>query len=222
MNRKEFLLTVIPFSGFYESCHSSELDEVGQREAEYMAERDEETLDASEIADAMYWSADYGVMHRYIAKEYAEYFAHVLGEELPLVVRFESMTSPREYNFATDRIFCHISIASVYALAFATSEETLREVIRERFTSRSGFSSFYSNDYEDWAEKPLEDWDHNEVETLLIAAMRDLGMQDDLESDVFERMSGNGVYDSAFDHGMNWQALEARLNDKRAEALENA
>ena len=42
----------------------------------------------------------------------------------------------------------------------------LKERIKERFSSRDGFMSFYSSDLGDWP-KELKDWDHNQLSTLL-------------------------------------------------------
>ena len=43
---------------------------------------------------------------------------------------------------------------------------TWEDKIKELFTSRSGFISFYSNDVEDY-KKPLADYDHNELFVIM-------------------------------------------------------
>jgi hypothetical protein len=45
--------------------------------------------------------------------------------------------------------------------------ECLNKVIRERFTSRSGFISHYPNHISDWPR--IEEWDHNHVGTVMAA-----------------------------------------------------
>jgi len=42
-----------------------------------------------------------------------------------------------------------------------------QELINDRFKSRSGFMSFYDEFVTDWAEKPLNEWDENELSILL-------------------------------------------------------
>ncbi len=80
---------------------------------------------------------------------------------------FEDVRSPREYNFSTDRIFVElknyynqINFLRGYA-AFHRAKFDF--YLRERYTSRSGFISFYDNDVLLWEQKHNDDLDHNEI-----------------------------------------------------------
>lgn len=178
-------LIQIPFSGFYESMWSQEIDHVEEMEVEHYAgdrqKYDEPVpvelrLDEAEYADLFFRHTDYSAAYHCIAREFVLAFSDWFKSEtgIDLALEYESMTSPREYNFQTDRIFAHIPVTAVQALfdhSAADNHERLERVIKARHTSRSGFHSYYGNDLAEWLEKPLEDWDHNELESLLIAAM---------------------------------------------------
>lgn len=218
------LIIRLPFSGFYDSLYSGELDSIEERELENMLEEDREgqhpeelRLTGEELADTLRDASSYGDACRDTARAYVAAFNTEIGEELEidLGLEFESMTSPREYNFETDRVFAYVPLAVMQTLferSAAEKHATLSEVIRERFTSRSGFISFYRNNLAEWLEKPLEDWDHNELETLLLAAMRQL---DDWEMAVYYAVcDGDSVY-SAWSDSIDWPKFEADCADLR-------
>ena len=95
-------------------------------------------------------------------KEYTEAFSKLIG--IPL--KFNDMTSPREYNFMTDRIFAEISEADVEKLKEIVDPIAIRLYVRNHFTSYDGFSSFYDNDYDRWLKQD-EPFDHNQIGALL-------------------------------------------------------
>lgn len=161
----------IPFSGFYNSSHEGifdseleyELDNLAQ---EYGADNDVCIAYSEAFNDAIQWRkvfTDY-------AREYVEAFNDVVECEtgLKLALEFDELTSPREYNFETDKIFAFISPESVNDLFEIVTKENLQKIISERHTSRSGFISFYSNDLKEWPENVLE-WDEIQLESLLRA-----------------------------------------------------
>jgi len=191
----------IPFEGFYESKHSGELDSIEERYVEWEVERDP-TLDTQELRDALYRATNYGLTFDHIARAYVTYFNdYIKGEyEIDLELKFESMTSPREYNFETDRIFCHISQEKAQLLFDSTSTPAIRQAIHDRFTSRSGFISSYPNRLEDWPTA-IEEWDHNELGTLLVALLADA---EDYDWKIWEDMQDHNVYDTAFDKCVDW------------------
>lgn len=200
----------IPFEGFYESKHSGELDSIEERYVEWEVERGSE-LDAAELHDLIYRTANYGLAFDHIARAYVEYFNDYIKEEyeIDLELKFESMTSPREYNFETDRVFCEISLENAKKLCEAVSEPALRQAIKERFTSRSGFISRYPNRLEDWP-KNLEEWDHNQLGTLLVAL---LSNTEDYDWKIFEDMQDHNVFDTAFDQCVDWEMYDGLKRD---------
>lgn len=164
------MLTVIPFSGFYYSMHDEELDrELKNTFTDYAT-----GLEINQgLLDRAFRAVDWDYVHRKYAGVYAENFAQEFNLK---TLRYESMRSPREYNFSTDRIFCEIDAEEVRTLFAELDKETLSEVCREMFTSRSGFMSFYSPDWEDWGD--LDKWDHNQVFTLITAMVRQVKGED--------------------------------------------
>ncbi len=210
------MLTTIPFSGFYNTGYSDEIDEKEKNEIEYMTEENEEDaaygLDQQDVLDVFMRHTKYRDAYLAVAKEYVTSFNDYLKEEhgLELGLVFESMTSPKEYNFTTDRIFCHITEENAQKLFDAVDIPALRKTIKDEFTSRSGFSSFYNNDLDDWMEKPLLEWDYNEIGTMFLALVRDA---DDFRGRIFESMiyDGHEIFHEAWSNAVDWPAVEAGI-----------
>ena len=205
-------------------------------------------LSAFDIGGVWFYAMDYPKAHEMIAKAYLEEFdawaGEALGETRPAWrkvfkrdadglyrnmvseryaadscgFKFADMTSPREYNFTTDRLFATCSAAFIKRLwkrSKADEHKTLAALIRERFTSYDGFMSHYSNDLEQWP-KTLADWDHNELETLLEACL-DLAGADD--SGFQMQMLESETFDTICDQAMDWDDLKSRMMDDRIEKL---
>lgn len=150
----------IPFSGFYESIHSQEID----RAIESMFD-DRETGEFAEWGSELSWELDhdYSATCEQYSKEYVESMGHIYDLELT----FDGVDSPRYYNYSTDRVFAKISRDSVARMWRATDSDDLRDMIKKRFTSYDGFASHYSNDLSEWPCK-LSEWDHNQLGALLL------------------------------------------------------
>ena len=164
------MIIQIPFAGFYNSLHDSEID----RAFEDLIQ-DDSGEPIEELQDDLYQHVN-ALPHLPYAKDYAEAFNDYVAHEhdADLGLTWESMASPKEYNFSTDRIFCEITEEKAAMLRTETPDNVLQEIIRDNFTSCSGFISSYSNDLEDWPEK-IEAWDHNQLYTLLIAGLTSEG-----------------------------------------------
>ena len=203
-------ITTIPFAGFYESIWSEGLEHAEEMHLEYLEQEEGVAMLAS--AEAIWKASDYRAMCNYVARKYVDYLNDYIKDEfdLDLDLKFESMTSPREYNFTTDRIFCYISDENLRKLRTFVPEDELRLAIKTRFTSRDGFISSYPNDLEDWPEN-LDDWDHNHIGTLLVAL---LGEGGDWELDILERM--HEVFDQALQEGVDWVKFDEFLKEEVA------
>ena len=183
------MLAVIPFSGFYNSLHSSELD---------LALEQMFSDDSGNPNDGLVSRAFDLVQWRSVHAAYAAHYAAAFCEEFEITgATFESVTSPREYNFETDRIFITLPESEVTRMLTETPRETLDAVAAEMFTSRSGFISHYSPDVDDWG--PCEEWDHNQCFALLLAYVlhrRDGEAFDDwAEYSIMEYCRCNGYLD---------------------------
>jgi hypothetical protein len=192
----------IPFEGFYESKHSQELDSIEERFINYEIEERRENLEPEELGDAIYRTANYSLAFDHIARAYVTYFNDYIKEEyeIDLELKFESMTSPREYNFETNRIFCHISQGKAQLLFDSVPLYAIKQKIYTRFTSYDGFISSYPNRLENWPIS-IEEWDHNQLGTLLVALLADA---EDYDWKIWEDMQDHNVYDTAFDKCVDW------------------
>ncbi len=189
---QEKRLIVIPFSGFYESSHDSMIDQ----EIESLFQDD--CGNVHDMPDDFWYNYNGAEIRKAYAKDYTENFQDWLENECGIKIKleFESLQSPREYNFTTDRIFCYISKEDIAGLFQIADTEKLESIIKEEFTSRDGFSSSYSNLLLDWLEKPLMEWDHNELATLLRAAIETKGNPKMDDYELMEHSSCNGVISS--------------------------
>jgi hypothetical protein len=152
------MITTIPFSGFYCTLHDSALDDA----IEQMFSTDGCVVNNG-LVDRAQFECEWGDVRQAYAKEYAEQFSR----EFNIDLTFESMESPKYYNFTTDRIFCNISESELNRVFDETPEDVLERVAADMFTSRDGFSSFYPNDPCEWGT--IDRWDHNQIGCLIAA-----------------------------------------------------
>lgn len=178
MKPTEFLST-IPFAGFYCSTHDYKI----VRAFDMMFADRETGCDMAPdfIIGAAHDAVSWCDVYRAYARDYAESFLQWLGLDgrhaglllhrvavgQPLRPVFESMSSPRFYNFETDRVFVLLTRADLARLWRNTDRDIFEKACRDSFTSRSGFISSYSPDWRTWGR--LSSWDHNQVGTLVQA-----------------------------------------------------
>jgi len=213
------LLTTIPFSGFYESDHAMMVDDEIEQ---YFQTEDGHSY----VPDEFWVSAfDHSAVYADYAVRYAIEFIALLDEnEIPIKgMVYESMKSPKEYNFTTDSLFCLVpeaTIRSWYKISKAEKHATLAKVIKEKFTSRDGFFSFYKNDINEWIIKPLEKWDHNEIGTLLVAVMEIKGLSEDDDQlkawKIMDAARGNGVISGFVDQAMPKEFIDFSMDQREA------
>lgn len=202
------IAVILDFPGFYESCLSTGLDDAEERMVEDIAEN--HLVTTAQVADAVYFHSDYHKGFTAIAKAYVEMLAEH-AEKLGVKIAYESMESPREYNFTTDRV--HVTIEDPQALFDQVDQGDLAEVIKANFTSCDGFHSFYSNDVLEWLEKPLAEWDTNELGALLQAFLTTAYENGDIpepcSDDMHEWLSE--PFSTAVDEQTDWTALGKAL-----------
>ena len=167
MNKLE---STIPFDGFYESFISDDIDhQIGQQ-----IEWDSDTFDLNESEEEIiqdnYLTVNTSYFYNQIAEDYTNFYIDALNKRLrrfTLDAKFKLLTSPKEYNFETDRIF--IEIEENHAIDFIkyiikNYKKELEKKIEDRFTSRDGFISFYKNSLDLWIDDYSE-WDCNMIGT---------------------------------------------------------
>jgi hypothetical protein len=185
------MLSTIPFLGFYDTVHDDAIDCA----IESLFEDDNGDCN-SDLINHFYSSncIDYEQVRTAYAKDYAQAFAYATKLQLS----FDELNSPNEYNFQTDRIFVDVTPESVTKLFATVDKDVLRQYIKEEYTSRSGFISFYSPDLNEWPADVTE-WDHNQLGTLISVAV------DFDEEKYMEELNGSGDVD-------NW--VYSALNEK--------
>ena len=136
-------LIVLPFSGLYENGFVPNL---------------------KNHEDYPKWTLAY-------VKAYTNTLSNILKDELKIDIdlKFESLEQPKFYNFRTDRIFAEITPEAINQLDGATPNAFITKWANTRHTSRDGFISHYDPDWQSWGD--LTQWDHNQLQTLLLAAM---------------------------------------------------
>jgi hypothetical protein len=198
MKTENTIEVALPFCGFYESALSYEID----RELESIFDPE---CGYGDVPDEIYNQIDYGKVHQSLASAYVKAFENWLANEhgIEMDLDFVEMTSPREYNFSTDRVFVNCLIPDLEKVFNAVKDE-MPEMVKKRFTSGPGFISFYDSDFDKWPES-LADWDHNEAETLFECLFH--GEFQDATYAILEWMTGNGevsdaIYEAATPEGV--------------------
>lgn len=155
------MIIQIPFSGFYNSIHSSNIEY--ELDSGVFTDHATGCANNDRLSELACNSIDWHGLYLDYAREYVANF----NSNFNLNLVFESMQSPKEYNFSTDRIFCEISPKELKQLVRQTSKDILSKHAKAMFTSRDGFSSFYDNNYLTWGK--IEAWDYNQLHCLLMA-----------------------------------------------------
>lgn len=171
--------STIPFAGFYYSIHDSYMDDA--LDMIFMDnEGDVYQALVSEASTKCNWEA--------VRLAYAEDYTKELSKASGVEFTFESLVSPKEYNFSTDRIFVTITEEEVQRIRDEVDNEVFNKIAVDKFKSRDGFHSFYSWNIDDWG--PLASWDHNQIGTLLEAYICD--HTEYQEHELMEDSIGNG------------------------------
>jgi hypothetical protein len=208
----------IPFSGFYESIHSDNIDHT---EEQMFSDDDGEVN--SEAAHEFYMACDYHKVHHRYAQEYAADFA--AHAELASL-KFMALDSPREYNFRTDEIICEIGEADMLKMFDSTPREALVECATARHTSRDGFSSFYDPDISTWGD--VLEWDQVQLTTLMQAYMEyehSWYSKGYSEQNIIEDWSGSGSIDNWLCDACDSAVLQGifdRMHERREAAEKEA
>lgn len=198
------MLSTIPFAGFYSSWHDQNLEFALE-----MMFSDDSGKPFPELLNEAYDRVQWHKVYLAYARMYCDQFLHHTG----IKAKYESMESPREYNFTTDRIFVEIEQAEVERLFAAVDKDTLQKFVEERFTSRSGFISFYEPDFEAWGD--VAEWDYNQVGTLVLAYAEQFIDVDD-EYSLVEDANCNGWLDEMIHNSCDL----SDLFDRREKYLE--
>jgi hypothetical protein len=237
------IVTLPFFPGFYNSLLSSAMDQYEEQEAEYRAEQEASEeyypdtyhpehlrISKDEYASIYFGCCDYQRVYLKVAQFWVKAFDWWCEKNLKTPEKsftWESMVSPREYNFVTDRVFAYVPeevIEELFARSAKEEHKTLAQVIKDNFTSYDGFMSYYSNELEVWLEKPLKEWDYNELGTLVsanIIACEEFENRAEFSLALYcQTFSGNGEENEALDAGMDLPKFEEKVKELRSRKAE--
>lgn len=153
----------IPFSGFYHSIHDMHIDSW----IEYMLSGDESEylgITESELSDKLYMM-DYSNIHKAICEHYIKAYNSVFYDnfDIELDLEFSEMTSPKFYNFETDRLYCTIEQSKFDKVLSLLDDEKIKKTLSDKYKTRSGFIVFDSTlqtiqekDYKQFSSDILE------------------------------------------------------------------
>jgi hypothetical protein len=131
--------TTINFGGFYESIHD---DQIEWAIESYYSD-DNGVFNYDEIADKI----DYKKIKHDYSKSYCNLLTNWIQDNYGVNIFFDNikLSSPREYNFETDKIVCDVSESAIESLINRfKDDETFLEYLKDRTKSYDGFISFYT------------------------------------------------------------------------------
>jgi hypothetical protein len=134
----------IPFSGFYHSIHDQYID----LWLDYMTSNDEAEflgITQEELEDRLY-TMDYSSIRKAICLHYIEAYNAVFYDEhdIDLELSFHAMTSPKFYNFETDRIYCDIDQSKFNEVIALLDDDKIQSVLSGKYRTQAGFIVFDS------------------------------------------------------------------------------
>ena len=113
-------------------------------------------------------------------------------QKLGLIIKcqLQKLVSPKEYNFANDSINVEISLTKQNVLNIGKyltiHDEAFITYLKDKYTSRSGFISFHSNDIEAWVGENLGDTLANGHQLGSVLNFILLNEDPDMEMDIYE------------------------------------
>lgn len=169
---------LVPFVGFYESVASDKAENIAfwnfisEKGIQDRDGRLDIPDDLTEAEQTEFWDEFWPKVRTAIHEDIAKDYLHHLGNELDLDLVFESIDSPRYYNYTTDRLFCDAKEDQLISLYNKVDQKILEEMIKENHTSRPGFDSYYSNDINDESWHNPAHYDHNQWLTVIDAYIK--------------------------------------------------
>lgn len=219
--------TISWFHGFYESEHGR-MCEADQYDIEYYSENMlggnqddavyEEFIqhikeeDRKKFINDLLWDYSSAYDHSSAEKAYCAEYASELCAILGIPYHGEEMTSPKYYNFESDKIHLKIDTETLkkWIRRLKTDAEMqakFSKIIKKRCTSHNGFISFHSNDLTDYLTLPFEDWDNIKA-GFLVEAIMHVDHADEMQESysglvVFEEQLIDHLQGSGFSYGFS-------------------
>lgn len=144
MTQQNTIEIEVPFSGFYGSIHDMYIDNW----VDFMLEGDEAEylgMTNDELSDKLY-SMDYSKIREAMCKHYIQAYNAIFYDNfnIELDLKFSEMTSPKFYNFETDRLYCTIDKNVFDQVVSLLAESSVQETLSNKYKSSSGYIVFES------------------------------------------------------------------------------
>ena len=165
--------TFLPvFNGFYNTLFDDIIDNAVDNQIEYYNEQNDTNLSYDNF------DFDFITLQNEICKDAVSKVENKLNEiGINCTINFDTLISPREYNFSNDSINIEINFKK-FSQVIETIEQnydSFSQYIKEHYTSCSGFISSYSNYSSDWIEDLRE---NGENEAHKVGAVLDFILQE--------------------------------------------
>ena len=130
----------LPFSGFYVSIYDSHIDNIIEY---YLYELEGEQLEKAQDA---FYMMNYDATRKAICEHYIQAYNQVFYDEfnIDLNLTFESLTSPKFYNFESDRLFVNIDPEVFKQVINLLDDDTIQKTLSEKYKTQSGYIVFES------------------------------------------------------------------------------
>lgn len=171
-------LAYVPmFPGFYYSQYEDAIVQVVEDTIEQYTQYFP-SVDQDKVVDTVERHTNTAKMREVIGTIHARMFSLVFEEALSRCHRgslpngwleFVDILSPREYNFETDRLRVRMCSEVVRLLYNVVTPRVFADVVRWRHTNAPGFISFYSNDVRSRRWSDPDEYDANQITTLMMA-----------------------------------------------------
>lgn len=173
----------IPFSGFYNSSHDVLFDDYIERECEHLAEEYNATPEQLEKLTNLYMDCNWQAIRNAYSQKYVDAVESLIESESGQAIKleYESLESPKYYNFETDCIYAKISLEDIKTMFNALDPKEWKQHVKDNCTSYDGFISFYPSDYAEWKE-PIEQWGEARLGMVLELYLATILEVDDLHN----------------------------------------
>ena len=141
LKASEPIKTTINFGGFYNSIHDDNIEWACES---YFTD-DNGICDWDNILD----NVDFKKLHDVYIDLYCDLFSDWLKENYGIAIKFKniSLSSPREYNYETDKILCDINqVENESLIKTMKAKPAFLDWLKDRAKSKSGYISFYDFD----------------------------------------------------------------------------
>ena len=184
------LIIELPFSGFYHSMHDFYIDNTIECLSD---DCNEDSLSAEQVE-----MIEYKPIFEAVCKHYIQAYNGVFYDEhnIHLDLTFHSMTSPKFYNFETDRLYAEINQETFNQVISLLSDDAIQSKLKDKYKTRDGYYVFEST-LEAIEQKDYERFSADLLEMLLP------------ENDVIENYQYTDNVSEVVMNAIDWNDLES-------------